>query len=187
MQLTASIPKVLGGEPFIARIAEPDSKHYKNEVLLVRGAEPVSTNGFRCVLRIGKPRPNEIPIPPVLEYLRPGDIVRVNPRAGEVRVLYRRNSPHNTLFFTERCNSRCLMCSQPPREIEDGYLGEEILEAIPLMARDTSALCITGGEPTLLGKKLIDVISKFVYLTGDMLARWGNHIPAITADVDKLS
>jgi len=136
MQLSVSIPKVSASEPFIARIAEPDSKHYKNEVLLVRGAERVSTNGFRCVLRIGEPGPDEIPIPADLEYLRPGDIVRVNPRAGEVRVLYRRNSPHNTLFFTERCNSRCLMCSQPPRAIEDGYLGEEILEAIPLMARE---------------------------------------------------
>jgi len=158
MNLSASIPKLTGAEPFIARIAESDTKHDNSEALVARGDDPVSADGFRCVLRIGKARPDEIPIPTDFEYLRAGDIVRVNRRAGELRVLYRRNSPHNTLFFTERCNSRCLMCSQPPRSIDDGYLVEEILEAIPLMSSETRELCITGGEPTLLGEKFLEVI-----------------------------
>src|SRR5438552_16324067 len=42
MQLSASIPKIAAAEPFIVRIAELDSKHYNNEALLVRGAEPRS-------------------------------------------------------------------------------------------------------------------------------------------------
>src|SRR5205085_8726979 len=104
------------------------------------------------------PRPHEIGLPNDLDYLRTGDVVRVNPMAGEIRVLYRRNSRHNILFFTERCNSRCLMCSQPPRDVDDGYLIDEILKTIPLMAADTPELCITGGEPTLLGSRLLDVI-----------------------------
>ena len=158
MHLSGIIPKLTGAEPFIARIAESGSAHDTHEVLVVRGDEPVSGNGFRCVLRIGKPRADEIPIPNTLEYLSAGDIVRVNRHAGEIRVLYRRSSPHNVLFFTERCNSRCLMCSQPPRVINDGYLVEEILEAIPLMSPNTRELCITGGEPTLLGKKFMEVL-----------------------------
>jgi His-Xaa-Ser system radical SAM maturase HxsC len=122
-QLSASIPRVPGAEPFIARIGN-----------------------------------DEIPIPEELEYLGAGDIVRVNRHAGEIRVLYRRNSPHNTLFFTDQCNSRCLMCSQPPRAANDSYLVDEILQAIPLMSSHTRELCITGGEPTLLGTKFLQVI-----------------------------
>jgi His-Xaa-Ser system radical SAM maturase HxsC len=158
MHLSGSIPKSTDAEPFIARIAESSSTHDTREALLARDDDPVSANGFRCVLRIGKPRTDEIPVPNTLEYLSAGDIVRVNRHAGEIHVLYRRSSLHNVLFFTERCNSRCLMCSQPPRAVDDSYLVEEILEAIPLMSPDTADLCITGGEPTLLGEKFLEVV-----------------------------
>jgi His-Xaa-Ser system radical SAM maturase HxsC len=158
MQLSASIPKVPGAEPFIARIGDPDSKDYEKEALVIPDDQPALPNGFKYVLRLGRPARGEIPIPKELEYLSAGDIVRVNRQAGEIRVLYRRNSPHNILFFTDRCNSRCLMCSQPPRAVNDGYLVEEILQAIPLMSPHTRELCITGGEPTLLGKRFLHVI-----------------------------
>jgi His-Xaa-Ser system radical SAM maturase HxsC len=158
MQLSASIPKLPNVEPFIVRIGGSDSSHRDNEAMVVRGNQAVLPNGFKCVLRVGTPQRGEIPIPQELEYIGPGDIVRVNPRAGEIRVLYRQKSPHNILFFTDRCNSRCLMCSQPPRLINDGYLVEEILEAIPLMSPHTGELCITGGEPTLLGERFLQVI-----------------------------
>jgi His-Xaa-Ser system radical SAM maturase HxsC len=143
MHLSAHIPKIQNGsEPFIARVSEFSPGSQSQQGLLIRTDKST----------------HELPIPKELDYLRAGDIVRVNEPAGEIRVLYRRNSLHNVLFFTERCNSRCLMCSQPPRTVDDGYLVEEILEAIPLMSPDTEALCMTGGEPTLLGPKLLDVI-----------------------------
>src|SRR5437870_192420 len=124
MLLSAKISKLTGSAPFIVRIAEPGSEPSDTEALVVR-EESASTNGFRCVLRVGDPAgTDEISIPKDLEYLSEGDIVRVNRDAGEIRVLYRQNSSHNILFFTERCNSRCLMCSQPPRTAEDGYLIE---------------------------------------------------------------
>jgi len=158
MQLSGSIPKSVGDEPFIARIAESGSARDAREALLTRGNDPILADGFRCVLRIGHARADEIPVPNDLEYLSAGDIVRINRHAGEIRVLYRRRSAHNVFFFTERCNSRCLMCSQPPRAVDDGYLIEEILEAIPLMSPGTKEICITGGEPTLLGNRFLDVI-----------------------------
>lgn len=101
-----------------------------------------------------------VPLPPSFFYLDYGDVLRVNLPAGEVRALYRRNSHHNVLFFTERCNSRCLMCSQPPRDIDDGYLVDEILSLIPLISPDTRELCITGGEPTLLGDRFLEVLRR---------------------------
>ncbi|GEP43092.1 hypothetical protein BGE01nite_23830 [Brevifollis gellanilyticus] len=51
------------------------------------------------------------------------------------------------------------MCSQPPRDVDDEYLIDDILEAIPLMSQDTKVLCITGGEPTILGWRLIEVLT----------------------------
>lgn len=143
MRLSAHISRIQNGsDSFIARVAELFPGSHSQRALLIR---PDKSS-------------HELLIPKELDYLDVGDIVRVKERAGEIRVLYRRNSRHNVLFFTERCNSRCLMCSQPPRTVDDGYLVEEILEAIPLMSADTEELCITGGEPTLLGTKLLDVI-----------------------------
>ena len=51
------------------------------------------------------------------------------------------------------------MCSQPPVSHDDGYLMEELLQAIPLMSADTPELGITGGEPTLLHDNLIRLIT----------------------------
>jgi His-Xaa-Ser system radical SAM maturase HxsC len=50
------------------------------------------------------------------------------------------------------------MCSQPPREVDDGHLIEELLEAIPLIDRSARELGITGGEPTLLGDRFFDLV-----------------------------
>lgn len=158
MQLLAHIPKRVGVEPFITRIAgSVSSNPLEGEAQLVRGLT-LDSGGAHAVLKLDRPDLEEVPIPASLDYLAPGDIIRVNPGAREIRVLYRRSSPHNTLFFTERCNSRCLMCSQPPRLVDDGYLVEEILAAIPLMSPDTREICITGGEPTLLGGKFFEVV-----------------------------
>lgn len=93
-----------------------------------------------------------------LNYLTEGDIVRFDPERNSLRTIYRRNSNFNSLLVTERCNSYCLMCSQPPKNRDDSYIVDELLEAIPLMSRQTLELGITGGEPTLLGDDLIKIL-----------------------------
>jgi hypothetical protein len=80
-----------------------------------------------------------------------GDVVALNP-SGRVRTLYRRRSASNSLFATERCNSFCLMCSQPPRNVDDSWRVNELLRTVQLMDPETGELGITGGEPTLLGQ-----------------------------------
>lgn len=90
--------------------------------------------------------------------VRPGDVVRLRPGASLVSVLYRRGSTSNTLFTTERCNSRCLMCSQPPREDDDAWRVGEMLRLISLVDPDEEQLGVTGGEPTLLGDRLADML-----------------------------
>lgn len=90
--------------------------------------------------------------------IRPGDVVRVRPGSTLISVLYRRGSAANTLFATERCNSRCLMCSQPPRTEDDGWRVSELLRLIELIDPDEAQLGISGGEPTLLGEDLSRLI-----------------------------
>ena len=162
--LTATFDRRADGHSFVARLSDdihlPEPLR-ENEVLLWHGEAPVQGEGFRRVLRVGGQAgsDHEVSVPITLSHLQDGDIVRINESAGELRVLYRKGSHHNVLFFTERCNSRCLMCSQPPRDVDDEYLIDDMLEAIPLMAADTRVLCITGGEPTILGWRLMEVMT----------------------------
>jgi His-Xaa-Ser system radical SAM maturase HxsC len=91
------------------------------------------------------------------EVVAPGDVIRLREK-GRVSVVFRRQANANALFVTERCNSYCLMCSQPPRNDNDDWRVAEILELIPLVDTNLSHLGVTGGEPTLLGKRLADII-----------------------------
>ena len=92
------------------------------------------------------------------EVVAPGDVVRLVEGSPRVSVLYRRGSNSNTLLATERCNSLCLMCSQPPRDVDDRHLVDEMLETIQLIDRTEAQLGISGGEPTLLGDDLLVVL-----------------------------
>ena len=82
-------------------------------------------------------------------YLDQGDIVGFQPSTGRFRTHYRRKSAHNSFLVTERCNHYCLMCSQPPRDVNDSWILQEIRAALPLVDKQTSYLGFTGGEPLL--------------------------------------
>jgi His-Xaa-Ser system radical SAM maturase HxsC len=95
-----------------------------------------------------------------VDHLRTNDIVAMEPRNGFVRTLYRPDSHHNVIFATARCNSNCLMCSQPPQDRDDAdALTERNLDLIRLIDRPPARLTITGGEPTLLGERLFAIIT----------------------------
>lgn len=95
---------------------------------------------------------------PELSYLTDGDIIRVQPSINSLRAIYRVDSNANFLFITEQCNSFCLMCSQPPRAVNDEHLVEELLEAVPMINKGAHEIGITGGEPTLLGEKFFSLV-----------------------------
>ncbi|QLH42889.1 MAG: His-Xaa-Ser system radical SAM maturase HxsC [Coxiellaceae bacterium] len=103
---------------------------------------------------------NVFQLPEDLGYVSDGDIAVIDPANQSIRVLYRKNSAHNSILVTENCNNFCLMCSQPPRNINDSHLVNEILSMIPLMSKETVEIGITGGEPTLLGDGLVAILSR---------------------------
>ena len=91
-----------------------------------------------------------------LEEFNEGDVVLVN-KKGEIIFLYEKKSLHNAIFATERCNHRCIMCPQPPVAEEEDKTPFN-LKLISLMDKHTEEVGITGGEPTLIGDKLFDLI-----------------------------
>ncbi|MEC3888875.1 His-Xaa-Ser system radical SAM maturase HxsC [Xanthomonas campestris] len=94
------------------------------------------------------------------DLCKPGDVIELNPLQSKVAIRYRRGDTGNVLFATERCNSYCLMCSQPPREVEDAWRVQHLLDLIDLIDPNEPSLAISGGEPTLLGDGLVQVTQK---------------------------
>jgi len=92
-----------------------------------------------------------------LDYLSDGDVISVSPN-GFVRTLYRKNSTSNFLLTTDQCNSFCLMCSQPPRQVNDFDRLSEHFRLIDLIDTETRELGITGGEPTLFKEDFLRLI-----------------------------
>jgi His-Xaa-Ser system radical SAM maturase HxsC len=103
--------------------------------------------------------PRIISVPAKFNYLSDGDIIRFYPQSGRFRTLYRRVSKHNSFLVTDRCNHYCLMCSQPPKDIDDRWILDELKLALPLVAKDTASVCFTGGEPLSDCREFIEVLA----------------------------
>lgn len=93
-------------------------------------------------------------------YLEDGDIIGIHPRSRKFRTLFRRNSRHNSFLVTERCNNYCLMCSQPPKDIDDRWILDEIRHSLPLIDKTTPTLTFTGGEPLSDWRDFISVLAE---------------------------
>ena len=157
-----------GNKRVIGRVSRaPVEKSLRSDYLRVVSKvydHEESFDGYAAVLFEGMPL-GVINVPHVhnyedIEFLQDRYVAAVEMRNGFTRVLYRPDSPHNALFATERCNSNCLMCSQPPREIDDSEMASELIRLIDLIPNRPEQLGISGGEPTLLKDGLIQVITR---------------------------
>jgi His-Xaa-Ser system radical SAM maturase HxsC len=157
-------------KPIVARVStEPIPVGVRKDIALVLASlegDPNTFRGYAAVIVRQTLEGNPISAPLVhsvreIDHLCSGHVVALEPMNGFIRTLYRPESPHNTLFATERCNSNCLMCSQPPIDRDDiPALTDRNLKLIGLMSPAPEYLCITGGEPTLLGEHLITILAK---------------------------
>src|SRR5713226_5623737 len=149
--------------PLIVRLSEQRALPRplrKKHGFIIRNSQEQIPEGFGCYVAVGTDAgPLQraglsvpaISLPASYSYLADGDIVRIDPRKKAIRVVYRRNSLHNSFLLTERCNHYCLMCSQPPKDIDDSWIVDDASEVIGLIPRDTFEIGFTGGEPTLYG------------------------------------
>jgi His-Xaa-Ser system radical SAM maturase HxsC len=111
-------------------------------------------------------------LPSKFEYLADGDVLGLHAGTKRFRTLYRRASEHNSILVTERCNHYCLMCSQPPRDIADSWILDEIEKALPLLDTQTRSLGFTGGEPLLEWRKFLAVLTQ----CRDLLPQTAIHV-----------
>jgi hypothetical protein len=107
-----------------------------------------------------------IVVTPKYDYLGDGDVLGVDHSSGKFRTLFRRNSAHNSFLVTERCNNYCLMCSQPPKDVDDRWILPAIrsaraclveiealiLRAQPLLVRVAHAGALDGVGEDHLGQ-----------------------------------
>lgn len=102
----------------------------------------------------------------------PGDVISLFPGNSLVKVLFRKSSTSNALFITERCNNNCVMCSQPPRDVDDRWRFEINHQLLRLIDKDIPWLGITGGEPTLDQNALVNLINT----AKELLPHTGLHV-----------
>lgn len=134
-------------------------------VLIVNGVDSnVDWHGYAGILTEKSPELDKISIPWIgdlddMEIFKQGYIISIEP-SGFINVIFRPESRNNILFATGRCNNNCIMCPQPPTNSDDTNLIESHLRFINLLDSELERLCITGGEPTLLGEGLITILKK---------------------------
>jgi His-Xaa-Ser system radical SAM maturase HxsC len=161
--------------PIVARVTTrpEDDPARQNTAVIVTHTNPIDWKGLTNYRAILTTLPlnkfsedllgTDIPVvhsAKSIDHLKSGDVVTLFPRSGLVRTVFRPDSVHNFLFATQRCNSFCLMCSQPPVDRDDSELVRINLETVRLIEPPLSHLGITGGEPTLLGDGLLQILDE---------------------------
>lgn len=116
-------------------------------------------SGYKAVISIVKVQETKLPV--ITECndacsLQDGDIVTIS-SDGLINVIHEMNAVHNAIFVTERCNSNCIMCPQPPVKEEEDRTPIN-LKHVELLPKGLKSIGLTGGEPTLLGDKFFDII-----------------------------
>jgi His-Xaa-Ser system radical SAM maturase HxsC len=64
------------------------------------------------------------------------------------------------------------MCSQPPRDVADDWIFDDLMAVLPIIDPDTPEIGFTGGEPTVLGDRLVRLVKQ----AKAYLPRTGLHI-----------
>ena len=156
----------LGGEPFkrgpIALTTNPNLPVSLARKFALVSDDSTIQSSYQAVFRkTTGPRADitEYMLPEELFHLGSGDFISINPENQFTRVLYRQSSKQNSILLTEQCNHYCLMCSQPPKNVDDSWLLEETKQLIKMLPISTPELGFTGGEPTLYGQDFIDLMS----------------------------
>lgn len=91
-------------------------------------------------------------------YLSEGDVIHISD--SRINVVYRKESNSTFVLTTEQCDNFCIMCSQPPKNVNDTYIIEQLMDLIPLLPSHLHELGISGGEPTLAGDNFIKLLER---------------------------
>ncbi len=155
----------------VVRIAAPTrTPRHTVDAAVIQRPEEVATavqSGFARAVLVGNhtaipesPFRDLMVVPAEYSYLADGDLIGLQPKTGKFRSLYRRGSNHNSFLVTERCNHNCLMCSQPPRNVDDRWVLDEIRRALPFVDPSTKSFAFTGGETLTDWQEFIGLLAQ---------------------------
>ena len=96
------------------------------------------------------------------DALEPGDVVALSGGSSTAHLLFRTSDDHHTVFLTGQCDNYCLMCSQPPSNVNDIYLIEEAIALSRYISPGPSVIGFSGGEPLLLGSRLRKILEAYL-------------------------
>ena len=155
-------------ELFVGRVLS--KKNENNEITVILEGKDLKKNESKLfnLNSFDKIEGNSVSSIKGLNDIEINDIISV--KNSKIRSVYREKSNNNFIFATIRCNSNCLMCSQPPLDVDDTLENYLIWDyAIDLLEESPKHLTITGGEPTLLGERLVLLINKILKKFPDLL------------------
>lgn len=123
-----------------------------------------ATFGYACTITsqrtVGKSSRSLVHSVMQLEQLNEGDIVLITPE-GRINIMYQSGHADHTVFITNRCNSRCIMCPQPPSNDPPDLQDINMRVMSLIKNRSLNHIGITGGEPTVVIEELCQTL---VYL-----------------------
>jgi His-Xaa-Ser system radical SAM maturase HxsC len=140
--------EVHGSPDRLALLLQPHSK-------APSGCVSVAVSGQQCEPSGSSPF---FELPSDCAYVASGDILRFEASRRRFRVLHRATSRHNNFLVTEQCDNYCLMCSQPPKAIDDSWVIDDLFDTVRLLEPGIDAIGFTGGEPTLAGDRFLELL-----------------------------
>jgi len=152
--------------PIIGKVAiAKKSWFYRRNIVLVKDHASLSEYGYKAIITNDSPSNNSSKqaITGVshqdLKILKENDVVLIEPD-GKVSVLWEATLRNNGILLTTACDCNCLMCPQPPVPRSSYYLNVAYKVLNMVDPSYSGEICLTGGEPTLLGKRFIQFLDQ---------------------------
>ncbi|KQC08081.1 MAG: hypothetical protein APR62_05470 [Smithella sp. SDB] len=130
--------------------------------VLIAEEESLLSKGFSALITNNDKKKNKsLPQIKVSEEisnnLEEGDCVLIS-EDGNIKVVWEKKAPANSILLTEMCDCRCIMCPQPPKVHDKNLIeiSKRILNLIKIEKSQT--ICLTGGEPTLLKESFFEIL-----------------------------
>ena len=146
----AQLPKPLRDSKGLIFDENTEAKEFDDwSLVLVKGTQTLPSNII-----------NFIQLDEDLNYLSEDDVIKFKPENNSIRALYRHRANANAFLLTEKCNSLCVMCSQPPRDLDDTEHFHSLFKSLPLIPKSAKEITFTGGEPTLNFPYFLEALRK---------------------------
>lgn len=147
-------------EPSVIMAVAAHSEELANEILACGKNVLLCNDDAAEILDIASMKRIQVGGKETSEFFGDLDVAEYREGKGAYKV-YEHGSIDNTLILSEKCNSSCVMCpySDHFRKNAVDVSSDRILELIRYISSYPEHFTITGGEPTLIGEGLFDIMS----------------------------